>query len=74
MHQDYGPRLRDIFVGDGERAQPMRQHDWVSTSLDHPSDRPNSLTAARQLPLASRFELCLGWGLAIFSSRETLRD
>jgi signal transduction histidine kinase/DNA-binding response OmpR family regulator len=55
-------RYQEIFVGDGEMAQLMRQHDWSSTSLGLPETWPESLKVAIRLLLTSRFEMWLGWG------------
>ncbi|NYJ09542.1 signal transduction histidine kinase/DNA-binding response OmpR family regulator [Rhizobium leguminosarum] len=52
----------DIFIGDGEMAQMMRNHDWAATSLGSPEDWPASLKVALRLLLTSRFEMWLGWG------------
>jgi signal transduction histidine kinase/CheY-like chemotaxis protein len=53
---------RDIFVGDGEMAQMMRQIDWSNTSLGAPETWPEALKVALRLLLTSRFEMWLGWG------------
>ena len=55
-------RYQEIFVGDGEMAQLMRQHDWSSTSLGAPENWPEALKVALRLLLTSRFEMWLGWG------------
>jgi signal transduction histidine kinase len=55
-------RYREIFVGDGEMAQLMRDHDWPNTSLGAPESWPESLKVALRLLLTSRFEMWLGWG------------
>jgi len=52
----------DIFVGDGEMAQMMRQHDWESSSLGSPDSWPEALKVALRLLLTSKFEMWLGWG------------
>ncbi|WP_435870019.1 response regulator [Eleftheria terrae] len=52
----------DIFVGSGEMATLMRQHDWASTSLGPPSNWPHALKVAVRLLLTSKFEMWLGWG------------
>jgi signal transduction histidine kinase/DNA-binding response OmpR family regulator len=52
----------DIFIGDGEMAQMMRDHDWAATGLGSPSHWPKSLKVALRLLLTSRFEMWLGWG------------
>ena len=36
-------RYSDIFVGDGEMARMMRQHDWASSSLGPPDQWPEAL-------------------------------
>lgn len=53
---------RELFIGDGEMARMMRQHDWAMTSLGPPDAWPRSLKVALQLLLTSRFEMWLGWG------------
>lgn len=53
---------RELFIGDGEMARMMRQHDWAMTSLGPPEAWPRSLKVALQLLLTSRFEMWLGWG------------
>lgn len=55
-------RYHEIFVGDGEMAQLMRQHDWWNTSLGPPETWPEALKVALRLLLTSRFEMWLGWG------------
>ncbi|RZL61262.1 MAG: response regulator [Variovorax sp.] len=55
-------RYADIFVGTGEMAQLMRQHDWASTPLGPPEHWPESLKVALRILLTSRFEMWLGWG------------
>lgn len=52
----------DVFVGDGEMAQMMRQHDWASSSLGVPDLWPEALKVALRLLLTSKFEMWLGWG------------
>lgn len=52
----------DIFVGDGEMARLMREHDWSATALGDPSTWANGLKVALRLLLTSRFEMWLGWG------------
>jgi signal transduction histidine kinase/DNA-binding response OmpR family regulator len=52
----------EIFVGDSQMAQMMRDHDWASTSLGSPENWPNSFKVAVRLLLTSRFEMWLGWG------------
>lgn len=53
---------QDIFVGDGEMARLMRQHDWAKTSLGTPDTWPEALKVALRLLLTSKFEMWLGWG------------
>ncbi len=55
-------RYQEIFVGDGEMAQLMRQHEWSSTNLGPPETWPEALKVALRLLLTSRFEMWLGWG------------
>lgn len=55
-------RYREIFVGDGEMAQLMRQHQWSDTTLGPPETWPEALKVALRLLLTSRFEMWLGWG------------
>ncbi len=55
-------RYREIFVGDSEMAQMMRQHDWSKTNLGPPEAWPDALKVALRLLLTSRFEMWLGWG------------
>ena len=55
-------RYSDIFVGDGEMARMMRQHDWASSSLGPPDQWPEALKVALRLLLTSKFEMWLGWG------------
>lgn len=55
-------QYQDIFVGDGEMAQMMRQHDWATTSLGTPDRWPEALKVAVRLLLTSKFEMWLGWG------------
>lgn len=52
----------DVFIGDSEMAQLMREHDWASTSLGPPEAWPQGLKMALRLLLTSRFEMWLGWG------------
>jgi signal transduction histidine kinase len=52
----------EIFVGDGEMARLMRDHDWAATSLGPPQSWPTALKVALRLLLTSRFEMWLGWG------------
>lgn len=53
---------QEVFVGDGEMAQLMRNHDWSKTGLGPPDTWPDSLKIALRLLLTSRFEMWLGWG------------
>ena len=62
MQPESAARYADIFIGDSEMAQLMREHDWASTSLGDPADWPNGLKSALRLLLTSRFEMWLGWG------------
>lgn len=55
-------RYQDIFVGNGEMAHMMRQHDWAGTSLGLPHTWPGALKVAVRLLLTSKFEMWLGWG------------
>lgn len=55
-------RHLDIFVGDGEMAHMMRQHDWPNSSLGTPDTWPEALKVALRLLLTSKFEMWLGWG------------
>lgn len=55
-------RHDDIFVGTGEMAQLMRQHDWASTPLGPAERWPESLKVAIRILLTSRFQMWLGWG------------
>lgn len=52
----------DIFVGNSEMAQLMRQHDWAATPLGSPAHWPEGLKVALRILLTSRFEMWLGWG------------
>lgn len=52
----------DVFVGDGEMAQMMRQHDWANSPLGKPDTWPEALKVALRLLLTSKFEMWLGWG------------
>ncbi len=52
----------DIFVGNSEMAQLMREHDWASTPLGPPEHWPDGLKVALRILLTSRFEMWLGWG------------
>jgi hypothetical protein len=54
--------LAEIFVGDSQMAQMMREHDWASTGLGPPETWPNAFKVAVRLLLTSRFEMWLGWG------------
>jgi signal transduction histidine kinase/ActR/RegA family two-component response regulator len=54
--------LTDIFVGNSEMAELMRQHDWSATPLGPPERWPNALKVALRILLTSRFEMWLGWG------------
>lgn len=51
-----------LFIGDGEMAQLMREHDWASTSLGPVAFWPAALKNAMRLLLTSRFEMWMGWG------------
>ncbi len=62
MNLQASDRFQDIFVGDGEMARIMRQHDWESTSLGQPDTWPEALKVAVRLLLTSKFEMWLGWG------------
>lgn len=62
MAAEPSERYREIFVGDSEMAQMMRQHDWSQTSLGPPDGWPEALKVALRLLLTSRFEMWLGWG------------
>lgn len=53
---------QDIFIGDSEMAQMMRQHDWTQTTLGPPEQWPEALKVAIRLLLTSKFEMWLGWG------------
>ena len=53
---------QDIFIGDSEMAQMMRQHNWGQTSLGPPERWPEALKVAIRLLLTSKFEMWLGWG------------
>jgi signal transduction histidine kinase/CheY-like chemotaxis protein len=55
-------QYQDVFVGDGEMAQMMRQHDWTTSSLGTPDRWPEGLKVALRLLLTSKFEMWLGWG------------
>jgi signal transduction histidine kinase/DNA-binding response OmpR family regulator/GAF domain-containing protein len=55
-------QYQDIFVGDGEMAQMMRQHQWANSSLGTPDRWPEALKVAVRLLLTSKFEMWLGWG------------
>jgi signal transduction histidine kinase/ActR/RegA family two-component response regulator len=52
----------DIFVGDGEMARLMREHDWAATPLGPPEQWPQALKVALRILLTSKFEMWLGWG------------
>ncbi len=62
MAAEPSERYREIFVGDSEMAQMMREHDWSETSLGPPETWPEALKVALRLLLTSRFEMWLGWG------------
>ncbi len=53
---------QDIFIGESEMAQMMRQHDWSQTSVGSPQEWPEALKVALRLLLTSKFEMWLGWG------------
>lgn len=52
----------DIFIGDGDLAQLMRDRDWTDTSLGPPETWPEGLKVALRILLTSKFEMWLGWG------------
>lgn len=57
------PKLhQDIFIGDSEMAQMMREHDWSQTSFGAPDRWSEALKVAVRLLLTSKFEMWLGWG------------
>lgn len=62
MIQPASPARHDVFVGDSEMAQMMRDHDWASTSLGPVETWPEGLKVALRLLLTSKFEMWLGWG------------
>lgn len=62
MNLQASDRFQDVFVGDGEMARMMRQHDWANTSLGQPDAWPEALKVAVRLLLTSKFEMWLGWG------------
>ncbi len=62
MNLQRSDQFEDIFVGDGEMAQMMRNHDWKKSSVGMPSEWPEALKVAVRLLLTSKFEMWLGWG------------
>lgn len=62
MTLNFSDLHQDIFIGDSEMAQLMRQHDWAGTSLGPPDRWPEALKVAIRLLLTSKFEMWLGWG------------
>ena len=62
MTLKFSDNYKDIFVGDGEMAQLMRQRDWANTALGTPDTWPETLKVALRLLLTSKFEMWLGWG------------
>ncbi|WP_408914209.1 hypothetical protein [Brucella pseudogrignonensis] len=62
MNLQVSDRFQDIFVGDGEMAQLMRNHDWEHSPIGIPSAWPEALKVAIRLLLTSKFQMWLGWG------------
>ncbi len=62
MPQKNSDQYLDVFVGEGEMAQMMRQHDWANSPLGSPDTWPEALKVALRLLLTSKFEMWLGWG------------
>jgi len=62
MNLQVSDRFQDIFVGDGEMANLMRNHDWENSSVGSPSSWPDALKVAIRLLLTSKFQMWLGWG------------
>ncbi len=53
---------REVFVGSGEMARLMREHDWAATSLGPVERWPGALKVAVRILLTSRFDMWVGWG------------
>ena len=52
----------DFLPDDGEAAQLIREYDWSSTPLGHPSEWSPSLRMIVRFLLANRFPMLLWWG------------
>src|SRR6476660_1465094 len=52
----------EFLSGGGEMGQRIREFDWASTSLGHPSGWPQSLKTCIRIMLTSRQPIWIGWG------------
>ena len=51
-----------FLAGGGELGELSRSRDWISSSLGHPADWPQSLKTVVRVMLTSRQPIWVGWG------------